>query len=217
MYDYLLFDLDGTLTDPQEGITKCVQHGLSALGIQETNQDILTSFIGPPLEESFSGIYQLTPEQTTQAIFHFRERFRTVGLFENHVFDGIPEMLAKLAPYKKIALATSKPQVFAIQILEKYGLLPYFDVVVGSNLDGTNTHKHEVIALALKQLKIPSSQHASVLMIGDRKYDVDGAKVFDIDCLGVTFGYARPGELEAANAKYIVSTVLELEDFLLNC
>ncbi len=217
MYDYLLFDLDGTLTDPQEGITKCVQHGLSAVGIEETDLNILTSFIGPPLDESFSSIYNLTPEQTSHAITHFRERFSTVGLFENRVFNGIHDMLGKLKPYKKIALATSKPEVFAIQILEKYGLLQYFDVIAGSNLDGTNTHKHEVIALALEKLKIPPSQYNSVLMIGDRKYDVEGANVFDIDCLGVLFGYARPNELEQANAKYIVSTVSELESFLLNC
>lgn len=218
-YKYLLFDLDGTLTDPKEGITNCVKHGLKAVGITETDEKLLLSFIGPPLEESFAVNYNLTPEETTLALNTFRERFQTIGLFENSVFDGIVDMLATIKsthPEKKIALATSKPKVFAIRILEKYGLLEYFDILDGSNLDGTKTHKHEVIESVLHQLNITEEDKPYILMIGDRKHDVEGSAHFGIDCLGVTFGYAEDGELEKAGAKYIVDTIPELQDFLLS-
>lgn len=217
-YKYLLFDLDGTLTDPKEGITNCVKHGLQALGLTETNEEVLLSFIGPPLEESFSTIYNLTEEETTLAISTFRERYGTVGLFENRAFDGIKEMLANVkrsCPDKKIALATSKPKKFAILILEKYNLLEYFDILDGSNLDGTKTRKDEVIASVLEQLGLTEEEHADCLMIGDRKHDVMGAAQFGIDCIGVEFGYAVEGELLESGAKYIVDTIDELETFLL--
>ncbi len=218
-YKYFLFDLDGTLTDPKEGITNCVKHGLSALGLTETDEKVLLSFIGPPLEESFANIYNLNEEETSFAIATFRERYGTIGLFENRAFDGIREMLAKIkqeCPDKKIALATSKPKKFAILILEKYNLLEYFDILDGSNLDGTKTRKDEVIASVLEQLELTEEEHADCLMIGDRKHDVLGASQFGIDCIGVEFGYAEEGELKEAGAKYIVETVKELEEFLIN-
>ncbi len=152
-YKYLLFDLDGTLTDPKEGITNCVKHGLMALGITETNEQVLLSFIGPPLEESFQTIYNLNEADTALAIATFRDRFSTIGLFENQAFEGAAEMLAKITttcPDKKIALATSKPKDFAVRILEKYHLLEYFHILDGSNLDGTKTRKDEVIASVLE-------------------------------------------------------------------
>lgn len=217
-YKYLLFDLDGTLTDPKEGITNCVKHGLKALGITETDEQVLLSFIGPPLEESFQTIYNLNEEETALAIRTFRERFGTIGLFENQAFEGAAQMLANvstLCPDKKIALATSKPKEFAVRILEKYQLLEYFHILDGSNLDGTKTRKDEVIASVLVQLGITGDELQYALMIGDRKHDVLGAKQFGIDCLGVEFGYAEEGELLAAGAKYIVDTMEELQDFLL--
>lgn len=217
-YKYLLFDLDGTLTDPKEGITNCVKHGLKALGITETDERVLLSFIGPPLEESFPTLYNLNEEETALAIKTFRERFSTIGLFENQAFEGASEMLARLkkeAPDKKIALATSKPKEFAVRILEKYNLIQYFDVLDGSNLDGTKNHKHQVIESVLEQLGLDEKDFAQCLMIGDRKHDVEGAARFGIDCIGVEFGYAEEGELEAAGAKYIVNTMSDLETFLL--
>lgn len=217
-YKYLLFDLDGTLTDPKEGITNCVKHGLSALGLTETDENVLLSFIGPPLEESFANIYNLNEEDTNFAIATFRERYGTIGLYENRAFDGVKEMLANIkrqCPDKKIALATSKPKKFALLILEKYGLLEYFDILDGSNLDGTKTRKDEVIASVLEQLGLSDNEHADCLMIGDRKHDVYGARQFGIDCIGVEFGYAEEGELKESGAKYIVDTLEELETFLL--
>ncbi len=218
-YKYLLFDLDGTLTDPKEGITKCVQHGLQSIGIIENDEAVLLSFIGPPLQESFPSIYNLDEAQTTQAIAAFRQRFSTIGLFENQAFEGAAEMLESIKtqyPNKKIALATSKPKDFAVRILEKYDLLQYFDILDGSNLDGTKIHKHEVIESVLEQLKLTPEDYPEVLMIGDRKHDVEGAAQFGIDCIGVQFGYANEGELKDAGAKYIVDTMEELQDFLLH-
>lgn len=218
-YKYLLFDLDGTLTDPKEGITKCVQHGLQSIGIIENDEAVLLSFIGPPLQESFPSIYNLDEAQTTQAITAFRQRFSTIGLFENQAFDGAAEMLATIksqCPDKKIALATSKPKEFAVRILEKYDLLQYFDILDGSNLDGTKIHKHEVIASVLTQLDISPEEYPQVLMIGDRLHDVEGAACFGIDCLGVTFGYGSEEELQKAGAKYIVHTMEELQNFLID-
>ncbi len=213
MYQYILFDLDGTLTDPKEGITKCVQYALKYLGIEADTED-LVDFIGPPLLESFQKYYHLDDEQGHTALKKYRERFSDIGIFENGVYPGIRELLSKLKEQgRKIALATSKPGVYAERILEKYELLPYFDVVVGSELDGRRTDKGEVITEALRQLKILDEQKEKALMIGDRLHDMVGAGKNQIDKLGVYYGYAHHGELEAAGADYIVHTVAELTAF----
>ena len=149
MYRYILFDLDGTLTDPKEGITKCVQYALRYFGIEADIED-LVDFIGPPLLESFQKYYHLDDEQGHMALKKYRERFSNIGIFENGVYPGIAELLSTLkAQGRGIALATSKPGVYAKRILERYELLPYFDVVVGSELDGRRTDKGEVITEAL--------------------------------------------------------------------
>ena len=174
MYRYILFDLDGTLTDPKEGITKCVQYALKYFGI-EADIEKLVDFIGPPLLESFQKYYHLDDEQGHMALKKYRERFSDIGIFENGVYPGIAELLSTLkAQGRKIALATSKPGVYAKRILERYELLPYFDVVVGSELDGRRTDKGEVITEALRQLEIQEKQKPEVLMIGDRLHDKIG-------------------------------------------
>lgn len=213
MYQYILFDLDGTLTDPKEGITKCVQYALKYFGIEADTED-LVDFIGPPLLESFQKYYHLDDEQGHMALKKYRERFSDIGIFENGVYPGIAELLSTLkAQGRGIALATSKPGVYAKRILERYELLPYFDVVVGSELDGRRTDKGEVITEALRQLKIREKQKPEVLMIGDRLHDMVGAGKNQIDKLGVYYGYAHHGELESAGADYIVHTVDELTAF----
>ena len=142
MYQTILFDLDGTLTDPKEGITKCVQYALKHFGIEENDLDKLTPFIGPPLVYSFMTYYGLDEDQAQGAISKYRERFSTVGLFENGIYEGVKELLEILkVEGKTVALATSKPHVFAERILEHYGIKAYFDVIVGSELDGTRSHK----------------------------------------------------------------------------
>ena len=213
MYQYLLFDLDGTLTDPYEGITKSFQYALASFGIEEKQED-LTWVIGPPLIDAFMGYYGFSKEQGEAAVAKYRERFSVTGLYENQVYPGILELLEKLQKAgKTICLATAKPEIFAKRILEKFGLAPYFSVVVGAELDGTRNYKKDVIAEVLLQLGNPPLE--KVLMIGDRKQDIDGAKACGIKSMGVRFGYAEPGELENAGADYAVNTVAELTGFLL--
>ena len=215
MITYLLFDLDGTLTNPQEGITKCVQHALRAFGIEEPDLEKLIPFIGPPLIQSFMEFYNMSEEDARKAVAVYRERFSTVGLFENFPYPGIADMLAELKAQGKIlAVASSKPTIYVRRILEKFELAPYFDVVEGSNLDGTRVDKKEVIAEVLSQLDNPSAD--DLLMIGDRKFDVIGAREMGFGCVGVRFGFAAPDELEQSGAVYIADTVQDLHRYLLN-
>ncbi len=215
-FRYLLFDLDGTLTDPKEGITKSVQYALAAFGVEEPDLDRLTCFIGPPLVDSFMEFYGFDREKARQAQAKYRERFAEKGIFENRVLPGIPELLRRLAGAGRVlALATSKPEVFAEKILERYGLAAYFTQTVGSGLDGSLGTKAEVIVEALRRLKLSPEEKRQVLMIGDRKHDIAGAKACGVASLGVRFGYAEEGELEAAGADFIAGTVEELGAFLL--
>ena len=215
MITHLLFDLDGTLTNPKEGITKCVQHALRAFSMDEPDLEKLVPFIGPPLHQSFIDFYGFTAEQADKAVQVYRERFSTVGLFENYPYPGISDMLQILQKQGKVmAVASSKPTIFVTQILEKFELAQYFQVIAGSNLDGSRVHKKDVITAVLQQLDNPPAEQ--VLMIGDRKFDVQGAKELDIDCVGVRFGFAAPYELENAGAIYIAETVTDLQQYLLS-
>ncbi|MDD6214392.1 MAG: HAD-IA family hydrolase [Firmicutes bacterium] len=212
MFDLIMFDLDGTLTDPKEGITNCVKYALESFGIHENDERVLMKFIGPPLVDSFEELYGFSPEDANRAVEKYRERFSSIGIFENAVFDGVPEMLTKLKiKGKKIALATSKPHIFAERILEKFKLLKYFDYTVGSELDGTRNYKDEVIN---EVLGLASTDKSNAVMVGDRKHDILGAKKCGVTSIGVRVGYAEPGELEAAGADYIFDTIAELSDFL---
>lgn len=213
IYTSLLFDLDGTLTDPQEGITKCVQYALADQGIFVKDRQELQEFIGPPLDESFMQYYGMNQRQAWRAITKFRERFGKVGLFENRVYPGIPKMLDSLyCDGKILAVATSKPEIFAERILSMYGLKKYFQIVVGSELDGTRVKKQEVIEEAIRQLGNPKRDQ--ILMIGDRKQDMLGAQLCGITGIGAGFGYGEPGELETYNPLFIADTVEELAKFL---
>lgn len=215
MNSYLLFDLDGTLANPKEGITKCVQYALRAFGIEEPDLDRLTPFIGPPLRQSFIDFYQFSEDQAITAVEKYRERFSTTGLFENALYLGIPTMLQALQKQGKIlAVASSKPTVFVRQILEHFQLAQYFQVIEGSNLDGSRVEKKEVISTVLQQLGNPPIQQ--VIMVGDRIYDVRGAAELGIACVGVRFGFAAPGELENSGAIYLADTVSDLQQYLLS-
>ncbi len=211
---YILFDLDGTLTDPMVGITKSVQHALKSFGIVVEDLKELTPFIGPPLKESFQERYQMTEEEADQAVKIFREYFVPKGIFENEVYDGIESMLKNLNEAgKSLMIATSKPIDFAEQILEHFGLRDYFDYVAGSTLSEGRTKKDEVIAYALDECQLVDM--SELIMVGDRKYDVLGAKAFGIKSIGVLYGYGSLTELEEAGADYIVETVEELQELLL--
>lgn len=217
MKEYLLFDLDGTLTDPKEGITTCVQYALKDQGIDEPDLDKLEPFIGPPLKDSFMEFYGMNEEQADRAITKYRERFETTGLYENKVYEGIAQMLRTLQSKKlHLAVASSKPTVFVEKILEHFQLRKYFQVVVGSELDGTRTKKEEVVEEALNQLfDYKPIQRDKVYMIGDRKFDVEGARALSVESVGVSYGYGSIEELKEAKADYIVRSVEELQKFLL--
>lgn len=219
MFDYCLFDLDGTLTDPKEGITRSVQYALRFFGIEEPDLTKLEVFIGPPLKDSFMEFYNLSREQAGKAVEVYRERFAPVGVLENKIYPGMERMLAGL--YEKgihLAVASSKPHVFVQQILKHFDIGKYFEVIVGSELDGRRTDKEEVVLEALRQLGILSmkeeERHRRCAMIGDRKFDIQGAKAHGLTAVGVRFGYAGEGELEKEGAEYIAETVEELGAFL---
>ncbi len=214
-YKYLLFDLDGTLTDPKEGITKSFQYALESLGIHEPNLDNLTKYIGPPLRDSFCDYFSGSLVET--AVEKYRERFTEKGIHENSVYDGIPQLLEAVKNAgKSISLATSKPEYLAVRILEDYKLAEFFDCMTGGLADGKRDTKASVIREVFERLNIQEKDKNSVLMIGDRKYDIEGAIICGIDSVGVKFGYAEDGELEKAGATYIVSTVDELQKLLLS-
>lgn len=215
MYDTLLFDLDGTLTNPEEGITNCVKYALESFDIIETNREKLIAFIGPPLKTSFMGIYNMTESQADSAVAKYRERFAKVGMYENKVFDGVPQMLKALKEKGfKTAIATSKPIEFAREILRYFDLLKYFDLTVGPELNKGLGEKSEIVAEAISRLGV--SGKSKMIMIGDREMDVLGAKENGIASVGVTYGFAVDGELENAGADYIVNSIKELETLLLS-
>ncbi len=215
MIHTLLFDLDGTLTDPAEGIANSVLYALSRFGITVADKRELYAFIGPPLADSFGRYYGFDRKTSEDAIGFYREYFKDRGIFENLVYDGILKMLQALkASGKTLLLATSKPEVFAGRILRHFGLAEYFDRICGSLLDNTRTDKHEVIEYALAISGI--ADRDGCLMIGDRKHDVLGAAASGIATVGVSYGYGSREELEKAGASPIVSDVRELTAYLLS-
>ena len=205
---YILFDLDGTLTDPALGITKSVRHALEKMGRETGELSEYKKFIGPPLRNSFRKWYGMTAEEAEQAVSYYREYFAPTGIFENRVYDGIPSLLEKLkADGYGVALATSKPEVFAKRILEKFDLMKYFDFAGGSELDGTREEKSEVVKYVLENT---GCAPGDALMIGDRENDVLGALANGVRAIGVLYGYGTRGELIAAGAADICGDVASL-------
>ncbi len=214
MSDYILFDLDGTLTDPAEGITNSVAYALAKYGIEVEDKTTLNTFIGPPLSESFRKYFKFSILQSVDAVTKYREYYHDRGIFENRLYDGIPEMLAALkAAGKCVIMATSKPTVFAERIAVHFDFRKYFDIIVGSELDGTRVDKAEVIKEALRQAGNPAPE--SCIMVGDRLHDVEGAKKNGMRCIGVLYGYGSHDELTEAGADTIVDSVSTLSSVLL--
>lgn len=212
-YSYVLFDLDGTVTDPEEGITKSVQYALQHFSIEVQERRELYKFIGPPLKDSFMEFYGFTEQQAGEALLKYRERFEVTGWRENVVYDGIEKLLRHLRRRgKRIMLATSKPEVFAEQILVYFGLRDYFDFVGGASLDGRRNYKADVIRYVLDANGISSREKA--VMVGDRKFDILGAKEFGLETVGVLYGYGDREELTTAGADHLVGSVAELEALL---
>lgn len=213
-YNVLLWDLDGTLTDPKEGITRSVQYALERLDYPFREADDLDWMIGPPLIESFKILFQTTDETIlNRAISIYRERYRELGLYENNVYPGIPELLAQLKENGcRHLVATSKPKVFAEKILQHFSLDAYFSVIMGSELNGQFVEKDCLIAEVLKT--VPASARSKTVMIGDRSYDVHGARCNQIDIISVGYGYGTGEELRAASPDYIVQSVADLGKLL---
>lgn len=212
MFKYVLFDLDGTLTDPKEGITGCVQHALECMDITPPSKDELLDFIGPPLVDSFIRRFDMTQEQAEFALKKYRERFSTVGMFENRVYAGVPQMLKSLKNAGcTLAVASLKPLVFVEKILEKFELEKYFSAVAGSDLEGTKHTKKQIIYDVLSALpKISSNQ---IVMVGDRYQDIEGAKKAGIFSIGVKYGYALENELGGAD--FIAEIPAEVTEIIL--
>ena len=213
-YDLVLFDLDGTLTDSQEGIINCISYALDGLGLETPDMSVLRKFLGPPLSVSFRETIGLDDETADKAVKLYRERYSTVGLFENKPYEGIEELLKNLqSAGLRLAVATSKPEPFSVRILEKFGLCKYFETVTGSGLDGSLDTKAEVIEETLRRLGFTDRSRA--VMIGDRKHDILGARAAGLECIGAGWGFAEPGELEENGAKAVAPDIKALERLLL--
>lgn len=213
IFNYVLLDLDGTITDPMLGITRCVEYALNHFGIQVDDLRELCGFIGPPLLDSFRKFYGFSEQQALEAITIYRERFSCIGLYENKVYPGIEAMLGALKQTgKKLMVATSKPEIFARQILEYFHLDHYFSFIGGATLDGLRSQKDEVIRYVLEENRIKEVQQ--VVMVGDRKFDIEGAHKAGLSAIGVLYGYGSRKELVEAKAEYIVENVVQLRQLL---
>lgn len=213
-YNYLLFDLDGTITDSATGITRCVEYALNYFGIQVSDLHDLLPFIGPPLLDSFKEFYHFTDEQAVIATEKYRERYKDKGIYENELYPGIEELLAQARQNgKTVILATSKPEIFARRILDYFKLSDYFSFIAGSGLDGSLHTKTDVINYILQSNNI--TDLSRVVMIGDRKHDIIGAKNAGIDSIGVLYGFGDYDELSEAGATHIVKDIAELRNLLL--
>ena len=213
MCPILLFDLDGTLTDSKEGILNCIRYALGKMGRPVPAEPVLLKFIGPPLQDSFERYCSMTSEEALQAVTLFRERYAPIGKFENAPAPGMPELCRQLHEMGcSMAVASSKPEEMCIPICQKFGYYDSFPVIVGSPPEA-DWEKAEIIREALRRLKVSDADLGRVLMVGDRKYDVEGAAKCGVRCIGVEFfGYAAPGELKQAGAAAVVQTAEQLKD-----
>ena len=212
-YKNVLFDLDGTLTDPAEGITNSLMHAQRRLGMAVSPREDLYVFIGPPLIKTFMSEWGLTRVESEQALVYYREHFSTKGLFENVPYEGIGQALAELKRAGfRLFVATSKPEPLSLRILEHFDLLPYFEAVAGSTMEGQRTEKGEVLAYALDTYALAP---AETVMVGDRKHDVIGARENGVPCVGVLYGYGSRTELMEAGAAALAADLNQLTALLL--
>ncbi|MFC4652294.1 HAD hydrolase-like protein [Lactococcus nasutitermitis] len=210
-FDTILFDLDGTLTEPSEGIVNALLFALAKFDISAERQDLL-KFIGPPLADSFREFYRFSEEKTALAIGYYRDYFSRKGMYENQLYDGIFELLSDLKNAgKSLIVATSKPETFAIEILKYLQIADFFDFVAGATLNESRSQKADVIAYALCSCRISP---ARALMVGDRKFDVLGAQENGLATIGVLYGFGGCKELENAGADWIAEDVTALRQLL---
>lgn len=213
-YTTVLFDLDGTLTDPGEGITNSVMHSLKYYGIEETDRAKLYKFIGPPLWESYEVFYGFSHEKAIEAVEHYREYYKVKGIYENLLYDGVKDMLEAL--YNKgvkILVATSKPETFAKIILDYFDIAKYFTFIGGAAMDGSRVNKDDVIKYTLEMAEVTDVK--SCVMVGDRLHDILGAKAHSMDSIGVLYGYGSLDELKNAGADFIAAAPMDVCDIIL--
>lgn len=216
-YKNIFFDLDGTITEPVMGITNAIIYALDKYNIKVAERSELYKFIGPPLRYSFREFYGFSESDSEQAVKYYREYYADRGLIENEIMPGMEQALKTLKEKGyKLYVATSKPEPFAIKILENLNLAQYFDIIAGSTMDNTRDTKELVMSYLLEQIGIEKGSEAikDIVMIGDRKFDIEGANCFDMDSIGVLFGYGDREEFEAAGATYIVETAEEMVDVI---
>lgn len=214
-YTHIFFDLDGTLTDPGIGITNSVMYALKRFGIIVSDRTSLYKFIGPPLIDSFMEFYLFSEADARLATDYYREYFTDRGIFENEVYPGIPELLNRLnASGRKLVMATSKPEDFAVRIADHFGLTDAFETIAGSLMDETRTQKWEVVEEAVTRCHVTDRNH--ILMVGDREHDVRGSAKCGISCLGVLYGYGSRDELLEAGAVAVADTVSGVGDWILS-
>ena len=212
-YSLVLFDLDGTISNPKLGIINSVQYAAKKMGLRNVQAAEVEAHIGPPLQETFAEVFGLDEEETKKIIGFYRDYFKKTGMYENVLYPGIQELLKTLSPAKRLVVATSKPTEFAEKILSYFQIEQYFELVVGSNLDGTRTKKGEIIRFILEHYE--EYKREDFVMIGDRKQDIHGARQNGIDSIGVTYGFGSPEELKGANPNHIANSVSELETLFL--
>ena len=214
MWNTILFDLDGTLTDSQEGIINSITGALAYFGIQEERENLL-EFVGPPLDESFRLRYGFSQEQIAVGIEKFREYFNRRGWLENAPYPGVEELLRDLrGAGRRLLVATSKPENMAVQVLEHFGLAPYFDRICGAPADNQEgARKANVIRSALQWMGCEDL--SDVVMVGDRRHDIDGAHEAGLQAIGVLYGYGDRAEHERAGAEFIAGDLDELRRLLL--
>jgi phosphoglycolate phosphatase-like HAD superfamily hydrolase/membrane protease YdiL (CAAX protease family) len=215
MWNTVLFDLDGTLTDSGEGITKSVQYALEKEFGMQVPLSELRCFVGPPLKEQFMSFAGVSEEEAVRAVERYRERYRPKGIYENYLYDGIKSVLRQLhEEHFTLALTSSKPTMFCRQILRMFNIDEYFTAVVGSDMDGRRTDKYELIEETIRELGMQDLRD-EIVMVGDRKYDCVGAASAGIDCIGVTYGFGSRTELEAEWPACIVDSPIELRNVLI--
>lgn len=214
MIEYILFDLDGTLNESGKGIKNSIRYALKKFDIIDETEQKINNLIGPPLVDGFREFYGLSEEDSKKAVTYYREYYGTKGKFECELYLGVSEMLKTLVEKgKKLVVCTSKPQGFTTEILKHVGVFQYFTFVQGATLDGSLSEKPEIIAKALTELGIKESD---AIMVGDRKFDVLGAKENGVKSVGVLYGYGDRQELENSGADYIVESVKQLEKLLIS-
>lgn len=208
----ILFDLDGTLTDPFLGITRSVAYSLKSFGIEVDDLETLKPFIGPPLDVSFREYYHMDEAQSWKAVEKYREYFSKKGLFENKVYEGMEGFLQSLLNMDmKLYVCTSKPEVFAKEILDHFSLTPYFTGIYGATLDGSLKNKGDVIAHCIKQEQLNIQD---CMMVGDRQHDIVGAHQNQIPCIGVLYGYGSLEEFQEYHCDYIAKDLIELKKII---